>query len=141
MATRNNLIVARTEGFKAAARKIEAVAREAGDGMVSGIRVIAEEIRTDVSASRPGAGVPKDEGPLAASGKVKGVNKSTVDLTYGGAAEPYALYQHEMLDLHHELGEARYLIRGMERFEQGGGPEDALREMMDAAIKAGKIQS
>jgi len=129
----------RIEGLQAVARKIEAMARAGGDAMVSGLRVIGEAIETDVSASRPGAGVPKDEGTLMSSGRVEGpMRAGLVTITYGGAAAPYALYQHEMTELNHKLGEARYLIRGLERFEAGGGPEKALKEMMDAAVAAGK---
>ena len=130
----------RVEGFAAAARKIEAMARKGGDEMVSGIRVIGEAIMTDVKASRPGAGVPKDEGPLSASGRVEGPDsRGAVELTFGGAAAPYALYQHERVDLRHQLGEARYLTRGMERFEQGGGPEKALEEVLAETIRIGKV--
>lgn len=107
--------------------------------MVSGLRVIGESIKTDVGTPRSGAGVPKDEGTLMTSLRVEGPDRhGAVELTAGGAAAPYALYQHEVTDLHHELGEARYWIRGLERFEGGGGPAKALEEMLDAAVKAGK---
>ena len=132
----------RVIGLEAMARKIEAMAKKGGEEMVSGMRVIGEMIMTDVKASRPGAGVPKDDGPLKASGRVQGPDPfGGVELTFGGASAPYALYQHEVEDLNHRLGEARYLIRGLERFEQGGGPEKALKEMLQATIAAGKIAS
>jgi hypothetical protein len=140
MAEKRIRVEARVDGIKAAARKIEAMAKKGGEEMVSGVRVIGEMIMTDVKASRPGAGVPKDDGPLKASGRVYGPNsKGEVALTFGGASAPYALYQHEKTNLNHNLGEARYLNRGLERFEQGGGPEEALEEMLEATIRAGKI--
>ena len=125
----------RIDGLEAMARKIEKMAKAGGDEMVSGMLVIGEQIKTDVEASRPGAGVPKKEGILAASLRVDGPDsRGGVEITAGGAAAPYALYQHEVLDLNHKLGEARYLIRGLERFEAGGGPEKALEEMMLSLI-------
>jgi hypothetical protein len=123
-------------------RKIEAAAKAGGEAMVSGLRVIGEEIRTDVAASRPGAGVPLDQGPLRASLRVQGPEKrGTVDvvqLVAGGAAAPYALRQHEELQYKHDDGEARYWIRGLERWQRGGTPEQALKEMLDAAVAAAK---
>ena len=80
------------------------------------------EVKVDVDASRPGKGIPRDKGVLAASGRVivrrKG-KRPQVGLAYGGPEAPYALYQHERLDLQHALGEARYLIRAMERWKFG----------------------
>jgi hypothetical protein len=96
---------------------------------VSGLRVVGETIMTDVKASRSGAGVPRDTGALAASGRVSGPSASgAVDLTFGGAAAPYALRQHEELSYRHPVGEARYLVRGVERFASSRGPVEALRK-------------
>lgn len=118
------------------ARKIEALARAGGDNLTSGMRVVGESIMTDVKASRPGAGVPRDTGALSASGRVDGPSRDgTVTLTFGDSAAPYALRQHEELTYRHPLGEARYLIRGLERFEAGHGPEEALQQVADAAIR------
>lgn len=132
----------RIKGFATAVRKIEALARAGGQANVSGLRIAAEEVRTDVSASRPGAGVPRDEGVLAASGRVEGPDqRGVVQLTYGGAAAPYALRQHEDMTLQHQLGEARYLNRGVERWVAEGGPMKALRENAAAAIRAAVRES
>lgn len=132
----------RVRGFKESAHKIEVMARVGGDSFVSGLRVIGEEIMTDVKASRPGAGVPVDEGALRASGRVTGPevrgSRAVVTLAFGGSAAPYALRQHEELQYRHTVGEARYLVRGAERWARGSRPADALREMMDAAVAAGK---
>jgi hypothetical protein len=118
------------------ARKIEALARAGGDNLISGMRVVGETIMTDVKASRPGSGVPVDTGALRASGRVSGPDSGgTVTLSFGGAAAPYGLRQHEELNYRHPVGEARYLIRGLERFEAGRGPQEALREVADAAIR------
>src|SRR5919109_4055816 len=113
-------------GLKRMARKIEVLAAATGQANVSGMRVIAEMILTDVKASRPGAGVPRDEGHLARSGRVTGPHADgSVGLEFGGAAAPYALRQHEELTYRHTVGEARYLIRALERFVAAGGPTDA----------------
>lgn len=81
-------------------------------------RMIGEEIMTDVKDSRPGQGVPVDKGTLRDTGRVDGGDneKKPVTLSFGGAAAPYALIQHEVLKFRHKLGEARYLVRGLERW-------------------------
>lgn len=123
--------------FKKAARKITLAARNIGRVMPHGLRLIGEEILTDVKASSPGHGVPVDKGILRASGMVEQPEPLAVDISFGGAAAPYALVQHERLDFHHTVGEARYLVRGLERWKPGGSAAmGALKENTDAAIKA-----
>jgi hypothetical protein len=61
--------------------------------------------------------VPVDVGVLRASGFVdlpeyEGT-RVTVQIGYGGEAEPYAMEQHERLDFQHTVGEAKYLERPM----------------------------
>jgi hypothetical protein len=58
--------------------------------------------------------VPVDDGPLKASGRVKGPEMSSgvsrVAVTYGGAASAYAGVQHERTDYAHNPGQkAQYL--------------------------------
>jgi hypothetical protein len=125
----------RIRGLEIAARKIELLARVGGEELVSGMRVIGEEIMTDVKASRPGAGIPKDEGTLAGSGRVTGPKPDdVVRVSFGGAAAPYALKQHEELQYRHALGEARYLVRALERWARGSRPVDALRRVAKATV-------
>lgn len=118
------------------ARKLEAMARAAGESNVSGLRVIGETILTDVKASRPGHGVPVDTGALRASGRVEGPQQDVVKVTFGGAATEYALRQHEELSYRHPVGEARFLVRGLERFLDGGKVRDALKANAQAGIRA-----
>lgn len=80
---------------------------------------VANEILTDVKVSRPNKGVPRDTGSLANSGRATPAGKCKAEVTFGGAAAPYALVQHERTDYNHKLGEARYLIRGVERWSPG----------------------
>lgn len=138
---RKQLINIKLRGFQQSANAIEMLARRTGEHMVSGMRVIGEQINTDVKASRPGAGVPRDTGVLASTGRVtgpdtKGKGRGVVEITYGGAAAQYALRQHETLEYRHRLGEARYLIRGLERWVGQGGVDKALRANAEAGIRA-----
>lgn len=103
--------------------------------------MIGEEIMADVKASRPGAGVPRDTGVLASTGRVDGPAPTPlgpfVELSFGGAAAQYALAQHEILTYHHKVGEARYLVRGMERWKPGGSAAmEAMRQNAQAGLDA-----
>lgn len=124
--------------FRRAAEKIHAFARHMDKATPDAIYEIAEEIMTDVKSSRPGAGVPRDLGNLANTGKVFGPNdRGEVRLVFGGTAAPYAVVQHERLDFRHEKGEARYLVRGLERWEPGESQAiTALRANANAGIRA-----
>lgn len=128
------------QSFRRVARQIEKLRKGLDEEILPGMVRIGEEIMTDVKASRPGKGVPRDEGNLAASGRVKGRRAgrvARVALTFGGASAPYALVQHERTDYNHKLGEARYLVRGIERWRpDGSSAMAALREQADAAIRA-----
>jgi len=127
-------------GFSDVAGKIQTMMKEAGETQASGTRVGGELIMTDVKASRPGQGVPRDKGTLGNSGRVSGPdNKGRVSLTFGGAAAVYALFQHEVTKLLHKLGEARYLIRGVERFIADGEPAKIQKRVMDTLIKSAKF--
>lgn len=129
----------RIKGLKKISRKIEAMRREAGDETASGLRILGEMVMTDVKNARPGAGVPKKTGNLMRSGDVTGPDtEDVVRLTFGGSAAPYALVQHERKDYAHKLGEARYLIRGLERAAAGNLPEEALQEVADEVVRIGK---
>lgn len=123
-------------GFKEGVQAIETLARAGGEELVSGVRVAGEEIMTDVKATRQGSGVPVDTGALRGSGIVTGPDgRGKVSLTFGGSAAPYALRQHEDMTLRHNLGEARYLVRALERWARGFRPVHALREAAQAAVR------
>lgn len=57
--------------------------------------------------------VPVDTGALRASGHVvppkTDREKVTVELAFGGPAADYAVWVHENLDAHHNVGQAKYL--------------------------------
>ena len=134
----------RRNDFGAIARRIQKLGEQAGVEVGSGLRVIGEVIMTDVKASREGHGVPVDTGALRSTGRVTGptgVRNPSVLLSFGGAAAPYALRQHENLFYRHTVGEARYLVRGVERFQADGA--DAANRALEAniaqALKKAKV--
>lgn len=107
------------------------------------IRMIGEEIMTDVKASRPGHGVPRDTGALSRSGRVSplrhstATGKSSVVLSFGGPGTMYALKQHEITYYRHKVGEPRYLVRGFERWKPVGSPAmQAVAENARAGLAA-----
>lgn len=109
------------DSFRNIGRKLRKLGRMGPAIMAAGMRVGAEEIATDIRSSRPGRGVPKDEGILSASIGVRGPSAGgVIEIYAGGSAAPYAVIQHERLDFNHRLGEARYLIRGVERWRPNG---------------------
>ena len=96
----------------------------------------------DVKASSPGHGVPVDTGVLRGSGIVTGPDPSgAVALTFGGAAAPYAIRQHEELGYRHTVGEARYLIRGVQRWEAGGNARRSLAKIARSVVNRGRRAS
>lgn len=130
--------------FDEAARKIAALAPEVErqlEGQGSGLRVIGEELLTTANASRPGRGVPVDIGTLRSTGRVtgpvSGARGPTVLWSYGGPAAPYAVVQHERLDFAHTVGEARWMVRAIERWNLGGSAaRDALKANAEQGIRA-----
>lgn len=128
--------------YMATARKIRHAARELDATYPSGLRLIGEEIMTDVEVSRPGRGVPRDTGNLASTRRVEGggrvgpFSEAKVTLSFGGAAAPYALVQHENMQYNHKLGEARYLVRGVERWQPDGSVAvEAMKANAKAALQ------
>lgn len=122
--------------FRAAQMRIRAFANSVGAELAPNVAVqIGEEIMTDIKASRPGRGVPRDTGALAGTGRVVKAGK-TVRLTFGGAAAPYAMIVHERMDTAHPVGEPRYLIRGIQRWQPlGSSAMKALQEQADALVR------
>ena len=56
---------------------------------------------------------PLDKGPLRASGKTQIVG-NYVEISFGGAAAPYAVYVHEILTNAHPIGQAKFLERAVQ---------------------------
>ncbi len=125
------------QSFAKAAKKVVLAGRNIGKVVPTGLRQIGEEVMTDVKASGPGHGVPVDKGHLRASGTVEQPEPLVVELSFGDSTVDYALKQHEELQYHHTVGEARYLVRGLERWQPGGSAAmEALKRNADEGIKA-----
>lgn len=125
--------------FERAANKVDLMAKNLKIKHKTGLRLMGEEIMLDIKSSRPGAGVPVDKGILRNSGRVTGPDvEAVVRLTFGGPAAPYAFIQHERLDFHHPVGEARYLIRGVLRWQPNGASAKAARAELQQAIDDAK---
>lgn len=123
-------------GLPEFARKLEAMHRSADSPNVSGTRILAESVLTASKASAPGQGVPVDTGALRASGIATGPDtRGTSTVEFGGASAPYGLRQHETLEYKHTVGEARWLVRALERIVSSGtAVADALKKQTDALI-------
>lgn len=134
-----------SDSFNRAARDIREWAQNAKGGLGPSLRIAGEEIMTDVKSSRPGHGVPVDKGVLRSTGRVEGPTtgkQPEVSLSFGGAAAPYALKQHEETFYTHTVGEARYLVRGVERYAfNGGQARKALKDTVDAATREQRAKS
>lgn len=96
-------------GLDALAKRLGVVREEVRKAVTVGVRAVAENVRTN-SMRR----TPVDLGTLRAShfidevGEVGDTIFTTVSVG-GGAAEDYAVIQHERLDFHHDEGEAKFL--------------------------------
>jgi hypothetical protein len=106
-------------GVKEMQRKLEQAAADLQKRQVTALRQEAEiemkesKKRCPVYSPARGEYVDHVGGTLRASGHVEPVEqrggKTSVNLVYGGAAEAYAIVQHEELDYHHNVGQAKYL--------------------------------
>ena len=115
--------------FSRAAQQVGAYGDAMDPPFMKSLRMVAEEIMTDAKTSLPGRGVPRETGILAASGAVDGPIGNLVLLSFGGVASAYAMKQHEDMTLRHPLGEPRYLVRAVERWQpDGSAAMDALKE-------------
>jgi hypothetical protein len=140
---RNGVISAKTgRSFLAATGKLKEARRRVGTAFsLFGARAIGEEIMADIKNSSPGHGVPVDTGALRATGQVTVTgtgSRQHVMLSFGGAAVLYARIQHEVLWFRHKVGEARYLVRGMERWRRSTSRAwQALRGEIYSALRGG----
>lgn len=96
--------------------------------MASALFIEAEAIMADSKEL-----VPVDTGALRASGHVQHPKISAqgveVEMGYGGAAEQYALIQHERLDYNHPSGEAKFLEKPVLEHADG------MAERLGASVK------
>lgn len=126
------------EGLEESVDAIGEIADKAERNTPFVLRAIGETIMTDIKQNKAGKGVPQDEGILKSTGTVSGgeqVFNPEVKLSFGGPAAPYALVQHERMDFHHEIGEPRYLVRGLHRFQANKGFEKSAKALMDSVVR------
>lgn len=113
--------ITRIEGLDELVRKLKAAPDVVLRAAEKPLYDAAEDVMTDSKENR----VPVDTGVLRSSGHVQDPERSgsrlTVDLGYGGQAADYAVPQHERLEYHHTVGEAKYLENAVERWEGAGG--------------------
>lgn len=128
--------MATSQNFQRAARKLaafsDAMRSVAGDAVVG----IGGEIMDDAKGSGPGRGVPvavPGGGKLRDSGDVTQRSKRETVLSFGGGDVDYALLVHEDMDSVHEIGEARYLTRALDRWRPASSR--ALKEFRRAAAR------
>jgi hypothetical protein len=98
----------RIEGFEEMAKKLRAAAANYKKKVRGGLNLWAERVMT-VSKDEF---VPVKEGVLRSSGRVDlddDEERMRVFLSYGGAADDYAILQHEKEDFHHQIGESKFL--------------------------------
>lgn len=120
--------------FEQARRRIAEYAKRMSSSLGDVVYQVGEQIITDVRATRGSTGVPRDTGTLANSLRAVRVRENMTEISAGGAAAPYALVQHERTDFRHKLGEARYLVRGVERWN----PNQARRALKEASDHAAR---
>jgi hypothetical protein len=127
------------DGFNAIARRMVALGTEVPSGIGRALRTVGENIVKDVQNYGPGRGVPYRTGKLSRSGRVEGPEtdvKQTVTVAFGGGEAFYGLIVHENPSAQHPVGEARYLVRGMERVATEGktATKEALQAELDIAL-------
>lgn len=96
------------QGTEALQATLRSAGPLAGEAMKAGLYEAAESIMTEAKSR-----TPVDTGTLVNSGAVlPPVVEGThfeVTMGFGGAASDYALIQHENLEYHHNVGQAKYL--------------------------------
>jgi hypothetical protein len=88
--------------------KLKAAVLKYHAALFKAAREVMEEKRTEVVKR-----TPKDVGTLRNTIHVEGPEsfgkRITVSIVAGGPAAPYAIVQHENMQYHHEVGQAKYL--------------------------------
>jgi hypothetical protein len=117
---RDALVSVKFDGIQEAIQAFEGAIAELKQALASGLYSEAELVMTDAKANYVPVGQPPEDatpGTLRNSGFVNEPewqgNEVTVTLGFGGAAEEYALRQHEELSYKHTVGQAKYLERPM----------------------------
>lgn len=113
-------------GLRGARDAIRILGEEGKKVFFRQVREEGERVLTEAKDTKPGQGVPVDEGTLRSTGRVEvrpALSMIEVHISFGGPAAPYALVQHEDLTLRHTVGEAKYLERALDRVNRNNAIE------------------
>lgn len=102
-------------GFNKLARQLIRLGKDADRELAKALYQEAEEIMADAKENY----VPVDWGALRGSGFVEQPKGSVVILGFGGPAAPYAVYVHENMQAHHNVGSAKYLEIPLNKAKNG----------------------
>jgi len=95
-------------GFEDVAKNLAELVRNVPEQVASALHAEAEIEMTEAKER-----TPVEFGVLKASGHVQDPvvdsDGVSVTLAFGGAASEYAIYVHERLDVHHPVGQAKFL--------------------------------
>jgi hypothetical protein len=124
------MLKVKLKGLKEALAAIKAAKEQAHVAVAGAVYVAANEVMTDAKQR-----APVDTGVLRSSGYVTlptvGSNPR-VELGFGGAAEQYALVQHERTEFKHEVGEAKYLENAFNSVDVAGIIEEEVERRMES---------
>jgi hypothetical protein len=131
-------IKAKMTGLKEAQQAIKAAKVSVQQATAAAMYVAGNVVMTEAKQR-----APIDLGILRASGYVtlpKAGSSPVVEVGFGGAAEQYALIQHERTEFRHEVGEAKYLENAINATDIKGIIEEEIArrfESGDASLPSG----
>lgn len=113
--------------------QMDAELRVLGERTRPVIGAALSELGEDIMAESKSKYVPVATGNLRDTGHVgqpmQQGNTTSVTLSYGGPAAPYAVTVHERLDVNHPVGQAKYLERPL--MEAAFGTPSAAQQVAD----------
>jgi hypothetical protein len=120
----------RLKGLSQAKKALADFKQLAGQAVARAVYVAGNVVMTEAKTR-----APIDTGVLRASGYVTipSATNPKVEIGFGGAAEPYALVQHERTEFRHEVGEAKFLQNAIDATDIRGIVEGQVND----AVKAG----
>lgn len=111
---------------------LERIIQETPQAVAAALFQEAERVMADAKENY----VPVDTGILRDSGMVSepeiGDGEISVSMGFGGAAEAYAVVQHERMDFHHTVGGPKYLERPF--LDAANGLEERLALALEPLI-------
>jgi hypothetical protein len=117
------VIKIKLKGLKEAREALKAAKERVGQATARALYVAGNEVMTEAKQR-----APVDFGTLRSSGYVTLPDPKSprVEVGFGGAAEQYALVQHERTEFKHDVGEAKYLENAIDATDIKGIVEEEL---------------